>query len=101
MMDFLPTLSGIIGATLPEGREIDGQNIFPLLTDKKARPHYSYLCYYGRDGNLAAIRKGEWKLHLLEPSERWAGKQPVKELTELALSVDKELTYELRPAYVE
>ena len=138
MMDFLPTLSGIIGAPLPEGKETDGHDILPLLTDRKAKTPYSYLCYYGRDGNLAAIRKGEWKLHLLEPSERWAGKQPVKEalldtkpatplpwlynlstdigevnnvadqypaivkeLTELALSADKELTDELRPAYVE
>ncbi|MBN2062948.1 MAG: sulfatase-like hydrolase/transferase, partial [Deltaproteobacteria bacterium] len=138
MMDFLPTLAGIIGAPLPEGRKIDGHNILPLLTEKNAESPYSYLCYYGRDGQLAAIRKGDWKLHLLEPSERWAGKQPVKEalldkkpstplpwlynlssdigevnniadlhpdivkeLTELALSLDMELTNELRPAYVE
>jgi len=138
MMDFMPTLSGIIGAAIPAGIEIDGHDILPLLTDNKAKSQYSCLCYYGRDGNLAAIRKGEWKLHLLEPSERWAGKQPVKEalldtkpstplpwlynlstdigevknvadqhpdivkeLTNLALSVDAELTNELRPAYVE
>jgi len=138
MMDFLPTLSGIIGALLHESRKIDGHDILPLLTDKKAKTPYSFLCYYGRDGNIAAIRKGEWKLHLLEPSERWAGKQPikealldtkpstplpwlynlttdigevnnvadqypgiVKELTELAHSVDSELTNELRPAYAE
>lgn len=79
MMDFLPTLSGIIGVSLPEDRKIDGHDILPLLTDKKAKTPYTFLCYYGRDGNLAAIRKGEWKLHLLEPSEKWAGKQPVKE----------------------
>lgn len=138
MMDFLPTLAGIIGAPLPAGRKTDGHNILPLLTEKNAKSPYSYLCYYGRDGQLAAIRKGDWKLHLLEPSERWAGKQPVKEalldkkpstplpwlynlssdigevnniadqhpgivkeLTELALSLDEELTNELRPAYVE
>jgi arylsulfatase A-like enzyme len=138
MMDFLPTLSSIIGAPLPKGRKIDGHNITPLLTGRNAKSPYSFLCYYGRDGKLAAIRKGDWKLHFLEPSERWAGKQPVKEallatnpstplpwlynlsndigevnnvadqhtdivkeLTELAISVDKELTDELRPAYVE
>ena len=49
------------------------------MTDKNAKSSYSFLCYYGRDGELAAIRKGKWKLHLLGPSEKWAGKQPVIE----------------------
>ncbi len=79
MMDFLPTLSGITGAHIPTDRKIDGYDILPLMTDKSAKSHYSFLCYYGRDGELAAIRKGKWKLHLLEPSEKWAGKQPVVE----------------------
>lgn len=138
MMDFYPTLAHIIGAQIPADRKIDGYDILPLLTDKNAKSPYPFLCYYGRDGRLAAIRKGDWKLHLLEPSERWAGKQPVKEalldqrpstplpwlynlasdigeinniaesnpdivreLTELALSLDTELTNELRPAYAD
>jgi len=79
MMDFLPTLARLAGTQIPADRIIDGHNILPLLTDKNAKSPYSFLCYYGRDGELAAIRKGKWKLHLLEPSEKWAGKQPVKE----------------------
>jgi arylsulfatase A-like enzyme len=79
MMDFLPTLAGITGAHIPTDRKIDGHDIFSLMTDKNAKSSYSFLCYYGRDGELAAIRKGKWKLHLLEPSEKWAGKQPVVE----------------------
>lgn len=79
MMDFLPTLAGLTGAQIPTDRKIDGHNILSLMTDKNAKSPYSFLCYYGRDGELAAIRKGKWKLHLLEPSEKWAGKQPVKE----------------------
>jgi arylsulfatase A len=79
MMDLFPTLAKISGAQVPKDRKIDGYNILPLMVDKNARSHYSFLCYYGRDGELAAIRQGKWKLHLLEPSEKWAGKQPVKE----------------------
>jgi arylsulfatase A-like enzyme len=79
MMDFLPTFAHITGAKMPFDRIIDGKDMFPLMTHKNAKSSYSFLCYYGRDGELAAIRKGKWKLHLLEPSEKWAGKQPVKE----------------------
>lgn len=79
MMDFMPTLSKIAGADALVDKKTDGHNILPLLTGKKSKSPYPYLCYYGRDGQLAAIRSGDWKLHLLEPAERWAGKQPVKE----------------------
>jgi arylsulfatase A-like enzyme len=79
MMDFLPTFAKITGAQVPKDRKIDGYDILPLMTKKGSKSQYPFLCYYGRDGQLAAIRQGKWKLHLLEPSEKWAGKQPVKE----------------------
>lgn len=79
MMDFLPTLANRAGANIPDDRKLDGYDIFPLMTKKNVKSPYSFFCYYGRDGKLAAIRQGQWKLHLLEPSERWAGKQPIKE----------------------
>lgn len=79
MMDFLPTLANLTGAQIPTDRKIDGYDILPLMTGKSVKSPYAFLCYYGRDGELAAIRKGKWKLHLLEPSEKWAGKQPVIE----------------------
>ncbi len=79
MMDFYPTLAKRVGAKIPTDRKIDGHDIFPLMQVKNAKSPYDFLCYYGRDGELAAIRKGDWKLHFLEPSEKWAGKQPIKE----------------------
>ncbi|WP_416866568.1 MAG: sulfatase [Imperialibacter sp.] len=79
MMDFYPTIAKIVGAKVSKERAIDGHNILPLLTGDRAKSEYEFLCYYGRDGKLAAIRQGDWKLHLAEPSERWAGKQPVEE----------------------
>lgn len=78
MMDFVPTFSSVCGYKIPDIK-LDGHDILPLLTKKNAKTPYRFIVYYGRDGQLAAIRKGEWKLHLLEPSERWAGKQPAKE----------------------
>ena len=79
MMDFYPTLANIAGAKIPTDRKIDGHDIFSLLSKKGAKSRTDFLCYYGRDGELAAIRMGKWKLHLLEPSEKWAGKQPINE----------------------
>ena len=79
IMDIMPTIAGIVNSPMPADRQIDGYNILSLITNKAATTPYSFLCYYGRDGQLAAIRKGKWKLHLLEPSEKWAGIQPVKE----------------------
>jgi arylsulfatase A-like enzyme len=79
VMDFLPTLVSIVGGELPNDRKIDGHDIFPLLTNKKAKSAYPFFCYYDRAGKIAAIRKGKWKLHLRKPDERWAGDMPVKE----------------------
>ncbi len=79
MMDMLPTIANLTGAKIPTDRKIDGFDIIKLMTGKSKESPYNFLCYYGRDGQLAAIRKGQWKLHILEPSEKWAGKQPVIE----------------------
>jgi arylsulfatase A-like enzyme len=79
MMDFMPTFAGIAGAKLPQDNEIDGHDIWSLITGKQSKSPYKAFYYYGRDGKQAAMRQGDWKIHLLEPSERWAGKQPVKE----------------------
>lgn len=79
MMDFFPTIAHIVGAKMPTDRIIDGKNMLPLLSNKKAKTAYSFFCFYGRDGNLGAIRSGKWKLHLLEPIEKWAGNQVISE----------------------
>jgi arylsulfatase A len=79
MMDFYPTLAKLTGASLDNTPLRDGHDIFPLMKNPKAKSPYDFLCYYGRDGQLYAIRKGNWKLHFLAPDEKWAGKQPVQE----------------------
>ncbi|NLS92215.1 MAG: sulfatase [Planctomycetaceae bacterium] len=61
--DLLPTVARQIGADLPPETNLDGRDIWPVLTLPTAAtsPH-KYFCYYS-GGALHAIRSGRWKLH--------------------------------------
>ena len=62
-IDLLPTLAGIAAATAPGDRVIDGRDIRPLMAGKsETSPHEAIYYYRGR--RLAAIRQGDWKLHV-------------------------------------
>ncbi|MFN0110607.1 MAG: sulfatase [Blastocatellia bacterium] len=63
-IDLLPTLAKLIGAEVPKDRIIDGLDIWPILSGKKAAktPHDALYFYWGRE--LQAVRSGKWKLHL-------------------------------------
>lgn len=61
--DIFPTLARVASAPLPQDREFDGQDIWPLLTGagsfSRQRPFFwVYL------DNVTAIRDGKWKLHV-------------------------------------
>jgi len=59
-IDLLPTLAALAGAELPEGRTIDGKDIWPLMSGQPGAksPHAAYF-YRGN-----AVREGKWKLHV-------------------------------------
>lgn len=80
IFDFYPTFAGIVGVGLPQDRPIDGKDIEPLLKSPQTAksPDESFV-YYSRESLACAIRMGKWKLHVVAPVERWAGKLPVKE----------------------
>ncbi len=59
-IDLAPTLAGLAGTTMPADRPIDGRNIFPLLTGKRASPH-NQLIHFVND-QPAAIRTQRWRL---------------------------------------
>ncbi len=62
-IDLLPTLAGVAGASPPEDVLIDGRDILPLISGKSdTAPHDAI--YYYRGERLAAVRDGDWKLHL-------------------------------------
>ena len=77
MMDWLPTLGGFAGASLPE-RKIDGHDIADLLlAQEDATSPYEALFYYRRR-QLQAVRSGDWKYHLpLEQTHmNWTSPEP-------------------------
>ncbi len=61
-LDVLPTCVKLTGGKVPTDRIIDGQDIWPLLSQPGAKsPHEVF--YYYWDTGLEAVRSGEWKLH--------------------------------------
>lgn len=61
-MDILPTFCHIVDGQLPDV-QIDGHNIFDLLTGESTESPYKVFYYYQLE-QLQAVRKGPWKLHL-------------------------------------
>jgi len=86
-MDWFPTLLAAAGDSnvkqelldgmkVPEmGRDykvhLDGYNILPMLTGETDKSPRREIFYFTDDGDLSALRYGDWKLVFLE-QERWA-----------------------------
>lgn len=70
-MDFLPAFASLTGGQLPGDKVIDGKNITNILfdPDHAKSPHEAFF-YYDRD-QLQAVRWGQWKLHLEQPTGRF------------------------------
>ncbi len=71
-MDLFPTLAKISGAKIPGSLKMDGIDIsnylfHPKTTNLPERPFY----FYARNGEMEAVRLGEWKLHL-KKSRGWS-----------------------------
>jgi len=64
VMDVLPTFALLAGARAPADRDIDGKDIWPILSGRPgaASPHEAFY-YYFMD-QLQAVRAGPWKLYL-------------------------------------
>jgi len=61
-MDLFPTFAHYAGASVPQDRQMDGENIAPVLERKS--PGWERTLYYWSDTELRAVRKGPWKLHV-------------------------------------
>ncbi|HOK76408.1 MAG TPA: sulfatase [Verrucomicrobiota bacterium] len=60
-MDLFPTALALAGAQRPDGVELDGIDIAPLLFDYRALPKRPF--FYYRGDQIFACRIGEWKAH--------------------------------------
>jgi arylsulfatase A len=74
MMDILPTVARLTGASLPD-HTIDGKDIWPLMSGKAdaKSPHEAF--FYYRGYALEAVRSGKWKLHLPHAYRTLAGRE--------------------------
>jgi arylsulfatase A-like enzyme len=64
----------LVGADLPP-RKIDGLDVWPILRGDRVttHPHRAYFIYYNQ-GDLLAVRSGDWKLFFPHTSQTLAGK---------------------------
>jgi arylsulfatase A-like enzyme len=77
-LDILPTIAGIVGAKVPAGRTIDGQDIRGFLEGRAPSPA-EWFFYYDSGGRLEGVRDRRWKLHLTFPEKG----EPAAELFDL------------------
>lgn len=60
MVDVMPTLLALAGASADAGHPLDGKDLWPTLADGKPSPHEDILINV--EAVRGAIRKGNWKL---------------------------------------
>ncbi len=95
VMDFLPTIAGIVNATDYLTNRIDGYDIVNLLRESEVeKSPYKAFYYYDRE-QLQAIRWKNWKLHLANEEGRYpaAWKNTPEPFPEMQLyNLSKDLT---------
>jgi arylsulfatase A-like enzyme len=86
-LDVLPTVLEATGAELPAGKKLDGVNLLPYLEARTRGAPHDVL--YWKLGNVAAVRRGPWKLNIdlkTGSHELYEIERDVKESVNLASS---------------
>jgi arylsulfatase len=68
-LDIFPTVARLAGAAPPAGTVLDGADLGPLLFEGKPLPARDHFYYHA--GELRAMRRGPWKLHLTGKPGAW------------------------------
>ena len=69
-IDVLPTIAALTGKPLPAENKIDGMDVSDLWLSKTDRSPRDEFIHYTSQGNLQGIRKGNWKLLVIQPRQR-------------------------------
>lgn len=79
-MDILPTVAALTGHQLDGNRKIDGIDFSHILFSDRAggKNKRDTMAYY-KFGNLEAVRKGDWKLHMFKERKAFNGLYNLKE----------------------
>jgi arylsulfatase A-like enzyme len=95
-LDFFPTILSIAGVKKPEGKNLDGANLLPLLTgavedsslvlDQNGKPRTDMIWHYPHGNNQSTIRAGDFKL--IRNYDTQGGKVPALELYHLVDTKD-------------
>jgi arylsulfatase A-like enzyme len=87
-VDVFATVAATAGAAMPTDRVMDGVDLVPFVTGKKAeRPHKSL---YFRSGNYRVILSGDWKLQVDDTRKKVWLFDMAKDPTEKVNLADKE-----------
>jgi arylsulfatase A-like enzyme len=103
VMDILPTVANLCGATLP-AKPLDGIDIMPLLAAQKRELDREVLLYFS-DIHLQCARLGRFKLHVARWNSLWTSPAPPEGRLNLPLPApelydlvsDPEESYDVAP----
>ena len=72
-IDVMPTLLAAAEQPLPKDREIDGENLLPLMTEgAMADAQWSRQTLFWSSGHNRIVRHGDWKLQIAaRPEKQW------------------------------
>ncbi|GAA6152236.1 sulfatase-like hydrolase/transferase [Pseudoteredinibacter isoporae] len=74
-IDIMPTLVTLAGGTEEDIPEVDGKDIFPVLSQGKPSPHD--VLYFFNNERIAALRTPRWRL-MLSDYPPWRDAQPIR-----------------------
>ena len=72
-IDVMPTLLAAVEQPLPEDRDIDGENLLPLMSQGvAAQTEWSRQTLFWSSGHNRIVRHGDWKLQIAaRPEKEW------------------------------
>jgi arylsulfatase A-like enzyme len=71
VVDWMPTLTALVGAKHQEDPRYDGRDIWPLIADQHSAPARRTLFWNFKGGAVLGVRRDGWKLITQQDGEEW------------------------------